>query len=150
MRCRLLLVLATLLSVTHLHANEPTNRLVRIGFVGRGSPSTAPRGIPQFWERLRELGYIEGRNLYVERRWAGDRVDQLPRLIAEVLQHHVELIVTYGTPSAIAAKDATHSIPIVAAMMADPVRNSLVRSLAHPGGNLTGFSMGFGDGLNGK
>ena len=150
MRCRILLVLAALLSVTQLRADEPTHRPVRIGFVGRGSPSTALRGVSQFWERLRELGYVEGRNLYVERRWAGDRIDKLPRRVADVLQHHVDLIVTYGTPTAIAAKNATQSIPIVAATMADPVRNGLVQSLAHPGGNLTGLSMGFGDGLSGK
>jgi len=148
--CRILLVFAALLSGTQLRADEPTHRPVRIGFVGRGSPSTALRGVSQFWERLRELGYVEGRNLYVERRWAGDRIDKLPRLVADVLQHHVDLIVTYGTPTAIAAKNATQSIPIVAATMADPVRNGLVQSLAHPGGNLTGLSMGFGDGLSGN
>jgi putative ABC transport system substrate-binding protein len=150
MRCRILLVLAALLAVTQLPADEPTDRPVRIGFVGRGSASSAPRGVSHFWERLRELGYVEGKNLYAERRWAGDRTDDLPRLIVEVLQHHVDLIVTYGTPTAIAAKNATSSIPIVAAVMADPIRYGLVQSLPRPGGNLTGFSMGYGEGLTGK
>ena len=122
MRCRFLLVLAALLAVTQLPADEPTDRPGRIGFVGRALRLVHRAASPISGSGC--VSYVEGKNLYAERRWAGDRTDDLPRLIVEVLQHHVDLIVTYGTSTAIAAKNATSSIPIVAAVMADPIRGT--------------------------
>ena len=99
---------------------------------------------------MRELGYVEGQNLVVESRWAEDRYDRLPALTAEVLQQKVDVLVTVATAGAIAAKNASSTIPIVGIGMADPLRTGLVSSLARPGGNLTGLSMGWGEGMAGK
>lgn len=132
------------------HAAEPAPGVVRLGFVGPASPSTATRGINQFWERLHELGYIEGKNLHIEARWAEDRYDRLPALMVEVLGREVDVLVTYSTPAAIAAKNATSTIPIVGVVIGDPIRSGLAASLARPGGNLTGFSVGFAEGVAGK
>jgi putative ABC transport system substrate-binding protein len=118
---------------------------VRVGFVDPESPSTAARGVTQFWERLRELGYVEGQNLVIESRWAERRYDQLPALMAEVIGQKIDVLVTYSTPAAIAAKNATRTVPIVDALMGDPVGTGLAATLARPGGNLTGLSLGWAD-----
>jgi putative ABC transport system substrate-binding protein len=123
---------------------------VRLGFVGPASSPTATRGIEQFWGRLRELGYIEGKNLRVEARWAEGRYDRLPALMREVLERDVDVLVTYSTPATIAAKNATSTTPIVGVVIGDPIRSGVVTSLARPGGNLTGFSVGFAEGVAGK
>ncbi len=131
-------------------AADPAQKVVRIGFVDAQSPSTAPRGLTAFWERLRELGYVEGQNLIVESRRAEGRPERLPVLMNEVIQRNVDVLVTWSTSAAVAAKNATSTVPIVVAVMGDPVRSGLAASLARPGGNLTGLSVGFGEGLVGK
>ena len=131
-------------------AAEPAPGVVRLGFVGPASPSTGVRAVSQFWERLRQLGYVEGRNLIIEARWAEGRYGRLPELMAEVIGRKVDVLVTYSTPAAVAAKNATSTIPIVAAAMGDPIGSRLVASLARPGGNLTGLSMGWTDGITTK
>ena len=131
------------------YAVESPQRIVRLGFVSPDSPSTVPPGYRAFWERLRELGYEEGRNLIVDTRWAEGRYDRLPHLMAEVAGLKVDVLVTYTTPAGIAARNATRTIPIVDAHMGDPVGTGLVASLARPGGNLTGLSQGFAD-ISGK
>lgn len=131
-------------------AAEPAPRVVRLGFVGPASPSSSVRAVTQFWERLRELGYVEGRNLVIEARWAEGRYDRLPELMAEVIGRKVDVLVTYSTPAAVAAKNATSTIPIVAVAMGDPIGSRLVASLARPGGNLTGLSMGWTEGITTK
>lgn len=131
-------------------AAEPAQRVVRVGFVGPSSPSTAVRGVAGFWERLRELGWVEGQNLVIETRWAEGRYERLPALMAEVNDRKVDVLVTYTTIAAIAAKNATSTIPIVVASVADPVRSGLVASLARPGGNLTGLTTGLSEGMAGK
>jgi putative ABC transport system substrate-binding protein len=131
-------------------AAEPAQRLVRVGFVDPASPSTHPRGVEVFWRHLRELGWIEGRNMIVEARWADGNNDRLPALVAELVERKVDVLVTYGTPSAMAAVRATRTIPIVDAAMADPVASGLVTSLAHPGGNFTGLSLAWAGGMTGK
>ena len=93
-------------------------------------------------EKLRALGYIEGRNLVVERRYADGKLDELPRLVADLLRARVDLIATVGTPAARAAKQATATIPIIFWLAADPVAMGLIASMANPGGNLTGFVQG--------
>ena len=142
-------VAAALLSLA-ARAAEPGGRVVRLGFVGPGSPSTDPRGIAAFKERLRELGYVEGQNLMIEARWADGQFDQLPELMAEVIAEEIDVLVTYSTIPALAAKKATSTIPIVVAVMAEPLRTGLATNLARPSGNLTGLSMGWGEGIGGK
>ena len=153
-RRRVLLILAGLtagaLGSTNARPADPAQRVVRVGFVGPGSPSSAYRGTTALWERLRELGWVEGQNLVIEARWADGRYDRLPALMSEVIERKVDVLVTYTTPAAVAAKSATGTIPIVAALMGDPVRSGLAASLARPGGNLTGLSSGFAEGFAGK
>ena len=131
-------------------AADPTQGVARLAFVGAGTPFTAPHGVAAFWGRLRELGWVKNQNLLVEERWAEGQFDRLPALMAEVVALKVDVIVTYNTPSAIAAKHATSTIPIVSALMADPIKSGLAASLAHPGENLTGFSMAWAEGVQGK
>ena len=133
-----------LLAPSVSHAAEPAQRVVRVGFVSPFSPSSTRQGqTAAFWERLHELGWVEGQNLIIETRWAEGRYDRLPVLMAEVLGRKIDVFVTYGTPAAIAAKNATSTVPIVVAAMGDPVGSGVAASLAHPGGNLTGFSQGW-------
>ena len=138
------------LGPTLSRAEEPAQKLVRVGFVSPFSPSTETRSVTAFWKHLRELGYIEGQNLRVETRWAGGRYDRLPALTAEVLGRKVDVLVTYGTPAVIAAKNATSTVPIVVAVMGDPVGSGVAASLARPGGNLTGLSQGWDEGIGAK
>ena len=116
-------------------AADSTQRVVRVGFVHPQSPSTAARGVSAFWDRLHELGWVEGKNLVIEARWADGQTDQLPALIAEVLRSKVDVLVVYATQAAVAAKKATSTTPIVAAAMGEPLRTGLAASLARPGGN---------------
>ncbi len=152
-RCPTLLALVTAAAVlgpSPVRAADPAQKVVRLGFVGPESPSTTVRGVTAFWDRLRELGYVEGQNLVIETRWAEGRIDRLPALMAEVTERKVDVLVTYSTPGAVAAKSATNTIPIVVASMGDPVGTGLAASLARPGGNLTGVSLGWGEGIAGK
>jgi putative ABC transport system substrate-binding protein len=89
---------------------------------------------------LRDLGYIEGTNIIIEYRWAEDNYSRLPQLAAELIRSNVEIIVTHGTPGSLAAKQATGVIPIVIAIIGDPVAAGVVSSLARPGANITGQS----------
>ena len=131
-------------------ADELTHRIVKVGFVGPASSSTSPRTLAAFQTRLRELGYVEGQNLRIELRWAEGHYERLPALMDEVIGHNIDVLVTYSTPAAIAAKNATTRIPIVAAVIGDPVGAGLVASLAHPGGNITGLSAGYDERIMGK
>ena len=153
----LLLVLASslafgigLLGSPFVRAADPEQRVMRLGIVSPESPSTAWRGLSAFSDRLRELGWVEGQNLIVERRWAEGHLDRLPRLIGEVIGQKVDVLLTRTTAGALAAKNATSTIPIVAIGMGDPVRSGLVASLGRPGGNLTGMSVGYVEGFSGK
>ena len=148
--CGLAGLTAALLGSSPLSAEEAPQRLARLGFVHPQSPSTATRGVTEFWDRLRELGWVENQNLIIETRWADGRVNRLPALMDEVIQRRVDVIVTWSTPAAVAAKKATSTIPIVDSAMADPIRSGLVESLARPGGNLTGLSRTEDEGLAGK
>jgi putative tryptophan/tyrosine transport system substrate-binding protein len=124
--------------------------VVRLGFVHPQAPATATHGLDAFWKRMRDLGYIEGQNLVIEARWAEGRAERLPRLTKDVVAQNVDVLVTYSTPGAIAAKDATRTIPIAAVAMGEPLRTGLAANLARPEGNLTGFSTGLGQGIAGK
>ena len=132
------------------YAETEPHRIYRVGFVSAQSPSTAPAGVTAFRDRLRELGYVQGQNLVIEARWAGDRYDRLPELVNEVIGRKVDVLLVAATPAAIAAMNATNSIPIVGLGLADPLRTGEATDLARPRGNLTGLSMGFTEGVAGK
>jgi len=148
--CSLACLAASALVPRLARAEEPAQKVSRVGFVHPQSPSTVAGRVTAFWERLHQLGWVEGQNLVIEARWAEGRNDRLPALMAEVLERKVDVLVTYGTEAAVAAKHATSTVPIVVAAMGDPVRSGVAASLAHPGGNLTGLSMGFAEGMAGK
>jgi putative ABC transport system substrate-binding protein len=118
-----------------------STKVWRIGFLSGGSTPT--RGTPDpadaLWQRLRELGYVEGVNLFVESRFAEGRPDRVPNLAAELVRLNPDIIVTRASSAALAAKKATSTIPIVMASSLDPVREGVVASLARPGGNVTGM-----------
>jgi putative ABC transport system substrate-binding protein len=111
-----------------------------IGFLGAGTPSSWSRWTPAFVSRLRELGWIEGRTVRIEYRWAEGRSDRYAEIAAELVRLKVDVIVTQGTAAVLAAKQATSVIPIVFASAGDPVGNGLVETLARPKGNVTGLS----------
>jgi putative tryptophan/tyrosine transport system substrate-binding protein len=110
-----------------------------IGYLGYGSPEADPR-VTGLRRGLNETGYVEGRNLVIEYRWAGNQVDRLPALAADLIKLRVAVIVSPGVASTLAAKAATTSIPIVFGVSNNPVQLGLVASLNRPGGNLTGFN----------
>ena len=148
-----LAIAATLLAVALISQSfgaEPTQGTVRVGFVDPGSRPTALSGVKAFWGRLRELGWVEGQNLVIEARWAEGQIDRLPGLMNEVLARKVDILVTYSTSGALAAKSATSTVPIVVAAMGDPVGTGIAPSLSRPGGNLTGISLQWGEDLSGK
>lgn len=132
------------------HPEGSAERIVRVGFVGAESPSTAAPWVSALSQRLREQGYVEGRNLIIHQRWAEGRIDQLPALMAEVIALRIDVLVTYSTPAALAAKNAAGTTPIVVALMGDPVGTGLAASLARPGGHLTGLSLAWTGGIQGK
>jgi putative ABC transport system substrate-binding protein len=112
-----------------------------VGYLNSTWPDPHAPLVAAFRRGLSETGYIEGQNVAIEYRWAEGRSDQLPALAADLAGHKVDVIVTSGgDPSAVAAKSATSTIPIVSVIGGDPVAESLVASLARPGGNLTGIS----------
>ena len=120
-------------------AQQPA-KLPTIGFFGPSTPSAMSQWVPAFVQRLRELGWIEGRTVAFEYRFAEGRSERLAEIAAEFVRLKVDIIVTYATPPVVAARQATATIPIVSAVMGDPVGTGLVASLARPGGNVTGLS----------
>ncbi|MGE5102128.1 MAG: ABC transporter substrate binding protein [Deltaproteobacteria bacterium] len=112
----------------------------RIGFLSLGDPEESEAERQQFWAPARRLGWIEGDNLVVERQFASLRAELLRPLAEELVRLNVAVIITSGTDAAVAAKNATSTIPIILYSAGDPVRAGLVASLARPGGNITGFS----------
>jgi putative ABC transport system substrate-binding protein len=119
---------------------QPVKKPWRIGYLSGGSSPVMAPYVAAFREGLRNRGLIEGENIVVEYRWADGNNEKLPALAAELVALKVDLIVTSSTPAALAAKRATTQIPIVFGMVSDPVASGLVASLAHPGGNATGWS----------
>jgi putative ABC transport system substrate-binding protein len=128
-----------ILAFFHLVGAQPT-KVPRIGYLGGVSPSTNAALIEAFRQGLRELGYVEGKNIVIEWRHHEGKVDRLPALAAELVRLKVDIIITVGPPAARAAKEATVTSPIVMMQVGDPVGSGFVASLARPGGNITGSS----------
>jgi len=118
--------------------NRPTGKTPQVGLLMPGPAAHSAAILGPFYQGLHDLGYIEGQNLFLELRNADWKSDRLPALAAELVGLKGDIIVAWSTPAARAAKQATNSIPIIAAVMADPVGDELVASLARPGGNVTG------------
>jgi len=121
------------------HAQQPA-KLPTIGFLGTTTPSAWVDYVPAFVQRLRELGWVEGRTVAIEYRWAEGRNDRFGEIAVEFARLKVDIIVTSGG-AGVAAKQATSTIPIVLALANDPVGSGLATSLARPGGNVTGLSL---------
>jgi putative ABC transport system substrate-binding protein len=115
-------------------------KIPRVGYMGNSTQALEANLIGAFRDGLRELGYDEGRNILIEYRWADGNYAQFPTLVAELIAAKVDVIVTAGTPAALAVKKATTTVPLVMVAVGDPVSTGLVPSLARPGGNLTGLS----------
>jgi ABC-type uncharacterized transport system substrate-binding protein len=134
-------LLATVLLSTPLPANaQQAGKLPHIGFLDSSTASGVAVLLDAFRQELSKLGWIEGKNIAIEYRFAEGKNDRLPELAAELVRLKVDLILVAATPSALAAKKATTTIPIVMASGGDPVGGGLVASLAQPGGNVTGLS----------
>jgi putative ABC transport system substrate-binding protein len=145
------LVVAVSILAASLTANaQPTGKVYRIGYLASGSATASPRPVEAFRQGLRELGWVEGQNIVIEYRFAEGRFDRLPDLAAELVRLRVDLIAAGPTPPAVAAKNATATIPIVIISALDPVGLGLIASLAHPGGNVTGLSFSVGPEIAGK
>src|SRR5215469_12667854 len=129
-------------------AQQP-KKIPRVGFLIASSAAEQQVRLEAFRRGLRELGYVEGKNINVELRSGEGKADLLPDAAAELVRLNVDVIVTGGVTSTHAAKKATSTIPIVMALDGDPIGSGFVASLAHPGGNITGLSTSGGD-LGGK
>jgi putative ABC transport system substrate-binding protein len=129
-------------------AQQPAKRAT-VGYLGANTPSAEAHRLAAFSRRLGELGWVEGRTIAIEVRWAEGRNERFAEIAAELVRLKVDVIVTAGTAAIVAAKQATSTIPIVFAVAGDPVATGLVASLARPGGNVTGLSIQATD-LTGK
>jgi putative ABC transport system substrate-binding protein len=134
----ILVALAMGLGAADLGA-QPPGKIARIGFLHPGTPPNASADV--FRQTLRDLGYVEGRSVTIEFRWAEGRMDRLSPLAAELVALKVDVIVVGTTPAIKAVAERTKTIPIVMTVVADPVADGLVQSLGHPGGNVTGLTI---------
>jgi putative ABC transport system substrate-binding protein len=139
-RRQLLVVLATGALTAPFAVSAQQQKVYRIGFLGNSTAALEANLVAPFREGLRDLGYVEGRNIVIEYRWAEGKYERFPELIAELVALNVDIIVTAGTPAALAVKRAMLKIPLVMAAVGDPVGTGLVASLARPGGNVTGLT----------
>ena len=135
----LAVILALSLILASLVAEgQQAEKVYRIGYLGNASASAQAKRVESLRAGLRDLGYVEGKNIVIEFRWAEGRYDRLPDLAAELVRLKVDVLVTSGTPGSLAAKQTTTTIPIVMTGSGDAVATGLVASLARPGGNITG------------
>ena len=131
-----------------VRAQQQATKIYRIGYFGSGTANSRLQGI--FQQGLRDLGWIEGQNYGINYKFAEGQYDALPRLADELVRLRVDVIAASPTPAALAAKNATATIPIVGIGFDNPIENGLVASLARPGGNVTGLSYGVGPDIFGK
>jgi putative tryptophan/tyrosine transport system substrate-binding protein len=128
---------------------QQTGKIARIGFLDTSTTAASAVRLEAFWQELRKLGWIQGKNIIVEYRFAEHDIKRLPELVADLVRLNVDVIVVVGTGAAVAAKSATTTIPIVLTAVGDPVAAGLIASLARPEGNVTGLSS-FSPELGGK
>src|SRR5499433_1295814 len=119
---------------------QQTSKIFKIGYLDNSTASGSAVLLEPFRQELSKLGWIEGKNITIEYRFAEQKTDRLPEFAADLVRLKVDLIVATDTPSALAAKSASTAIPIVMTNVGDPVAAGLVASLARPGGNVSGFS----------
>lgn len=154
MRCRafagIVALALTIFVLPLVAAAQKPAKVPRIGFLRSGSAADAARFGEVLRQGLRDLGYIEGQTIRIETRVAEGNYDRLPPLAADLVRLPVDIIVAGGTPAIRAAKQATSTIPIVMSVSTDPVGAGLVASLARPGGNVTGVSLGTSEQFAGK
>ncbi len=129
-------VVGTLFAAPLAAEAQPAAKVPRIGFLGLASASSFRKPVEALRAGLRDLGYLEGKNVVIHYRWAENKYERLSDLAGELVRLRVDILVTHGTPGALAAKRATTTIPIVVAGSADAVASGLVESLARPGGNI--------------
>jgi len=125
-------------------------KTARIAYLSPDTAARSSRILAVFLERMRQLGWVEGQNLVVDSYHTEGRMDRFPDLMRQALAKNPDVIVTGSTPGALAAKEATRTVPIVVGAMGDPVQSGVVTNLARPGGNLTALSTGYIDGFAGK
>ena len=142
MKAKILVFLLPILTLNFvcLVAAQQSTKVPRIGFLAAPSPSFFSTRMNAFREGLYDLGHVEGKNISIEYRYAGGKLDRLPALAAELVRLKVDVIVTSSAPGAVAARNATSTIPVVFVTAGDPVDMGLVTSLARPGGNITGLT----------
>jgi len=129
---------ALLLALTvPAEAQQQSAKIPRIGFIGAIGPTP---NVEAFRHGLRDLGYVEGKNILIEYRFVEGKLDRVPSLVTELLQLKVDVFVSGSSPAIRAAKETTRTVPIVMVVTGDPVALGLVDSLAHPGGNITGIT----------
>jgi putative ABC transport system substrate-binding protein len=131
---------ATLLSTVSIAEAQHPTKIPRIGYLVAAPPPAVSARIEAFRQRLREIGYVEGKTIVIESRYAEGKLERLPALAAELVNLKVDVILSSGPAVTRPAKEATRTIPIVMAQDDDPVGNGFVASLARPGGNVTGLS----------
>jgi len=149
-RREFLIAIGALLATPLTIEAQQTGKVPRIGYLGQNSAELGRRQIAAFRQGLGERGWVEGRNVILEFRFADGKVDRFPALVAELLRLGVDVIVTTSSATTWAAKDATKSIPIVMAASANALGEGLIASLAHPGGNITGMTFLAGPEIAGK
>ena len=125
----------------HSARAQPAGKVPTIGFLGAATPSVANQWVNAFVKRLAEFGWIDGRTVVIEYRWAEGRTERYTEIAAELVKLKVDVIVTWGSAPVLAAKQSTALIPIIFAAQMDPVGVGVVASLARPGGNVTGMSI---------
>ena len=135
-----ILVAVVLLVVEVIAEAQQPAKVPRIGILSASAPSLNPDRTEAFRQGLRELGYVEGKDIVIEYRYAGGKFDRLPALAAELVRLKVDVIVTRGAAPTRSAKEVSNTIPIVMSSGGDPVTDGFVASLARPGGNITGLS----------
>ena len=135
------IALATLiLASVHLAEAQQPKKVYRIGYLSAASAEADKNRFAAFQRGMRELGYIEGKNIDIEQRYVAGQFEKIPELAAELVRLKVDVLVVYGDSAILAAKNATSTIPIVMTVHPDPVGDGIVASLARPGGNVTGLS----------
>src|SRR5688572_22842678 len=136
-----LVLIAYVLGGIHVAEAQQAKKVYRIGYLSAGFPTSNVRRMEGFRQGLRDVGYLEGQNMVIERRYAKGNQDLIASLVGELVQLNVDVLVSAVYPAILAAKQATHTIPIVMVITQDPVKTGLVDSFARPGGNVTGLTL---------